>query len=402
MQPDRGLCVFCKGGRMLCGRERCPHLEKARLLFEVHSVAVYKDSIFGKTPPNIFVGSYGYPSVFWGPLVSASETVVDNPADMYGMELSDIIRHRGMLVRGKKQGDVHLKDRMVERAQEVALSYRSIDVEAHFSRKIKPMIVFSPITQPMGPSAPLLDFHVCENPKIPKRVDMIVDDGISAMEAIREMCRYGFDNYYITRVFSAGVLGKKENKRMVPTRWSITAIDDMLSKNYIAEIKSMPSINEFLVFSNEYLSNHFEILLMPGKWEFENFEAWAPNTVWTQGMTNAQITEEHEPYEGRTKYAESQGGGYYASRFAVSEALAKRIKRQAKAVVFREVYEGYMVPVGVWEVRENIRHALMKNGVKFQTLSEALGDIAGRLRLNINDYILKSRIIGQTRLTEWL
>ncbi|MFN3528143.1 MAG: hypothetical protein ACK4YO_03480, partial [Candidatus Altarchaeaceae archaeon] len=77
------------------------------------------------------------------------------------------------------------------------------------------------------------------------------------------------------------------------------------------------------------LFNHFEILLIPGNWEFEQFEAWAPDTLWTIGNESYAINLEAEYYKGRNDYAIKEGGGYYASRLAVLEYL-KKIKRQAR------------------------------------------------------------------------
>ena len=155
-----------------------------------------------------------------------------------------------------------------------------------------------------------------------------------------------------------------------------------------------------MVYESQYLDNHFLILLMPGNWEFENFEAWAPGGLWTSNLKEPQILEEYEPHKGRTGYARFQGGGYYASRLAVVEALNK-MKRQARAVVFREVYEGYVVPMGVWVVRETAREAFRRPFRKFDDLNGALNYINSKLRLPIEKYIQKSKILNQKRLNEF-
>ena len=139
---------------------------------------------------------------------------------------------------------------------------------------------------------------------------------------------------------------------------------------------------------------------MPGSWEFENFEAWAPGSFWSQNIKKTEITEEYEPFGGRTKYADKQVGGYYATRFGIVESLQK-MKRQARVVVFREIYEGYMVPVGVWQVRENIRNAMKSSYKKFPTKKEALNYIKAKLRTSLDEYLKKSRILKQKRLADF-
>ena len=146
--------------------------------------------------------------------------------------------------------------------------------------------------------------------------------------------------------------------------------------------------------------NHFEILLMPGKWAFEQFEAWAPGSAWDEGKRTYNIEHEYEPFEGRTTYAEEEGGGYYAGRLGVVEALAKR-ERQARAIVFREIGREYNVPVGVWEVRQNARHAMSSVPKRFSTFSDALEHLSGRLKIPIAEYKCRSRILPQTRLVDF-
>jgi hypothetical protein len=195
----------------------------------------------------------------------------------------------------------------------------------------------------------------------------------------------------------------------------------MATKHMMESVRDNREIGEPCVYSNTYLDNHFEILFLPGNWEYEQFEsALTPelearvkkrqstislrfeHASWEKWKTDGTInfSEEHEPYWGRSDYAERQGGGYYAARFAVVEALY-RMRRQARAVVFREIGTGYSVPVGVWEVRENVRHAFENPPQKFATREEALAHVASRLAIPLAEYMKKSKVLLQRRLTEF-
>jgi hypothetical protein len=231
-------------------------------------------------------------------------------------------------------------------------------------------------------------------------VDSLVNDGTKAVDAAMELYENKYDVYYLTSVLSSGALGFHERKKLVPTRWSITAVDDMISKGLMEEIRRFPEINEFQVYENTYLENHFEVLMLPGRWEYEQFEAWAPKTLWTLAFDKPVIQEEYEPFDGRTEYAFKEGGGYYAGRFAVTEALY-RMRRQARVIIFREIYEGYIMPVGVWEVRENARKALEKRPKRFGSLKDALDDIKTRLRNPIEEYLKKSELLKQRKLVDY-
>jgi hypothetical protein len=340
---------------------------------------------------------------------------------MYGMGMEEIIASRSSLVRGMKKSDVKLPGKMLAAAQEAVMSIKPVDVEAHFSREPTFALELDDVAHPVGASAPIDKFKVTDNPVIPKRVDQLANDNTLANDALCELLIHGFDVHYLTKILSAGILGKRENKKMVPTKWAITATDDMAAKRLLLEVKNFREISEPQVFSNTYLDNHFEILLLPGSFEYEQFEAALTPEIearkrkllsmggirftpaaWADWKTDGRVnfSEEYEPYGGRSDYAESQGGGYYAARFAVSEALY-RMRRQARVVVFREIGSNYTVPVGVWEVRENVRHAFMNRPDRFVTREAALAAVSERLSVPLSEYMRKSRLLTQRKLTEF-
>ncbi len=396
VSPAR-LCVICKGGRNLCGHSPCPLIPRFRAIPEAGKI---KRSFFGPSY-SVFVGRFGYPDVNIGPLAAIDEKPnLDSPEKWFGMKYSDIIELRSLLLRSKQKENVKSSSRFVLENQELVLASRPTDVEMSFRKRPVYTVSFSDVVQPMGPSAPLERMRVAENPKIHSKVEKIVSDDIKAEHAGFLLYSTGQDVHRISSILSSGVLGIKKSKKLVPTRWSITAVDDMIFRRLAADVRGFPSVDEYMVYSSFYLDNRFEILLMPGSWEYEDFEAWAPGSVWTSKLKKPEILEEYEPFSGRTSYADKEGGGYYAARLGVIEGL-HRMRRQARVVVFREIYEGYVIPLGVWQVRENVRNAFRKPCKKFSTLGEALKDIESRLRLPLNEYRKISRILKQKRLTDF-
>ena len=435
------LCDDCKRH----GRVWCPH--NAALEIRARIAPTLKRDMFGPTPPHVFVGHNFYPNVYWGPLVS-SEAASDDPRDMYGMSLEKIIESRAGLVRGMKKDSVKANSRMLAEAQSAVMSIKPVDVEARFSRDPVFSLETDDVSHPMGASAPIEKFKMTDNPSVPKKVDSLANDSTLANEAIEELLLSGFDVHYLSKLLTAGILGRKQNKKMVPTKWAITATDDMAAKHMMDSVRDNREIDSPCVYSNTYLDNHFEILLLPGNWEYEQFEAALTSDIeermrkrqkaqgigirddvaggrraagpeggsggqyasglkfehaaWEDWKSDGTInfSEEHEPYGGRSDYAERQGGGYYAARLGVVEALYK-MRRQARVVVFREIGTGYTVPVGVWEVRENARHAFENEPAKFATREEALSHVASQLAVPLSEYMRKSKVLLQRRLTEF-
>ncbi len=396
-----GAGGFCP----ICRTRGCAHQEKLETEIRLQQGLRMKKEVFGPSPPNIFVGSYGYPGVDAGPLVAIDSTwsaeALDDPRGWYGSSLQDIVVFRSMLARGKKKTAVRASSREVDQMQEVVLSKKTVDLEVWFRHEPRFSMTFSPVAQPMGPSAEMDRMRLAGNPVVPKKVDAVIEENLKARVAVSELLDKGFEYYYLQKLLSAGMLGEKPRRKLVPTRWSITAADRMIADVHIGKLKAMRDLEEVRVYSNEYLFNHLEILLVPGAWEFEQFESWQKGSGWHSGAGEWGLAAEYEPFEGRSDYAETEGGGYYAGRIGVAEALATKLKRQAKAIIFREIGSEYNLPVGVWEVRESVRHAFEGTPSKFATVEEAKLHLRGRLKNPLENYLRSSRILPQKRITEF-
>ncbi len=339
----------------------------------------------------VFIGSEGYPNLNAGPLGMLVNQV--EPYKLLKMNYENIIAVQTSVIRSNKKQGIFSRERFIDDIQEISLASLPTEVEMIFAKKPSFSVSFDKINQPIGVSAKLESLRLTENPKIDAKVEKVASDDLKASEASRMLYTHGIDVYKITTILSSGALGV--NKKLVPTRWSITATDDIITKGLLKDVRGFKSISDFMIFESLNLDNRFVVLLMPGSWEFENFESWSKGSAWTPG-----IAVEYEPFTGRTGYAETEGGGYYASRIGVAEYL-HRIRRQARVVVFREIYEGYSVPLGVWVVRQSVRDAFKKDPKKFTTLETALGHVASRLKFPLQSYVEKSKMLRQKRLTDF-
>lgn len=361
----------------------------------------FKKEFIGASP-SIFIGYTGYPKVSIGPIASLEEsTSLENPKEWYGQSYSKLIENRSLNMRSKYSENIYNLSKITELIQQLAIASKPTDVELLFKDKPKYKISFSNITQPEGPIANLKKAKITENISIRRYVDKIISDELKANESAGLLYKKGEDVYKISTILSSGILGT-EKKRLVPTRWSITAVDDLIAKQLLEKVRDFPVINEYLVFSSKYLDNRFIILLMPGKWEYENFETWSPGSTWyPKEGKEPLILEEYEPFSGRTSYADKETGGYYAARLAVVERLFS-MKRQARAVVFREIDSGYTVPMGVWVVRETARNAMNTSPKKFNILKEVFDYLRKELKISLESYLKNSKILRQKRLNDFI
>ncbi len=404
----KGLCVACKGGKFLCGKTRCPLLVRANYYLKTMPLIKGLD-VDGASPPSVFIGRIGYPYVYAGPMVPPvheDTSLMDIPELWFGRSMDEIVGFRSMLVRGMHRVNVwrfQEAGRIMDQTRELALSADSVDVELALMKPPRRSLILDDDVQPFGPSAPVRDLRV-GNARWDHQIEKAYyDTDLKAVDAVKTLYSNSVLVTKIQRAFSVGAFGIEQNRRLVPTRWSITAVDDILSKNLREKVKTYPEINEYRIYESRYLDNIFEVLMLPQAWSYEAMEAWYPGTIWNPSGKSVMIYGDWEGYEGRTTYA-SIGGCYYAARLAVCELLEKE-RRQATVLVLREAHPGYIMPVGVWQVRENVRNAMRQAPLKFRTLDEALTHLSCQFKIPLSRWVQNSRLLQdalyQKRLTEY-
>ena len=388
-------CIICRGAKLLCGKTRCPVI--VRFYSQIKTKPLIESlSLEGSSPPDIFVGRIGYPHVSIGPLippVHGNTFILGTPELWRGKTIEEIVDFRSQLVRGKYR--VHVKDleknKIVEFTRELALSKSSAETNAEFLKKPSGTLVLDDEVQPYGPSAPLKNLEVASIKTDHKIEKVFYDTDLKASEAVVWLYSKGVLVSKIQKAFSAGLFGIKKNRKFVPTRWSITAVDSIISQKLLEKVKEFPLINEFRVYEYVALDNRWIILMIPSHWQYELVEAWYPKTTWNPEGKEVAIFSSYENFEGRTTYAEI-GGCYYASRLAVSEYL-EREKRQAGVVILREAHPGFIMPLGVWLVRESVRETLKKQPLKFNNIQEALNYISTKLSIPIRKWVENSELL---------
>lgn len=398
-QGGASRCTLCKGSKMLCGKDRCPILAK---VYSQQKTAPLIDSLEleGSSPPAIFVGRFSYPKVYIGPLtppVHGDTGLMDLPESWSGRAVEEIVDFRSQLVRGKYRVDVHEVDspnRMVQYTRELVLAKESAETEVHFTKKPAGRITLGDEIQPFGPSAPMEKLSVGSYSTDHRIEKAYGDTDLKAAEAVLNLYGKELPVSKIQKAFSAGIFGIGKNRKFVPTRWSITAVDDTIGKALLENTKTYPLINEYRIYEATDFDNRWIIMMMPRPWGYELIEAWYPKTIWNPEGTEIEMCSSSETYNGRKKYAEI-GGCYYSARLAVNELLNAE-KRQAAIAIFREAHAGYIMPLGVWVVREGVRNALKQKPMKFATMQEAHNYISTKLEIPMSRWIKQSDVLKDT------
>ena len=355
-----------------------------------HGNLFSSDSISGTSPPSVFVGSYNYPKVFVGPMVPpihGDTSLLDSPERWKGKSLEDIVNFRLNLVRGIQKISIDQTDgRYIENLQEVAMSSKPTDSDLIFKKSASSNISLDGESAPFGPIGEIKSAKFSGTTSVKSIEKTYYDKDLKAQDAVLNLYNSGIEISKIQKCFSIGMLGQK--RKLVPTKWSITATDDIICKSLTGEILDYSLIDSCKVFSFEHLGNIFSVVLFPHRWIYEMIEAWYSNGIMGFGS-------DYEDARG-IDHPPAIAGAYFAAKLGVLEYLSER-KIQAGVVILREIRPEYAIPVGVWQVREGIREAMNQTPLVADDFENALLLASNKMSISKHEWLTHGNILGLMR-----
>ena len=355
-----------------------------------HANLFTSDSLDGSSPPSVFVGSYGYPKVSVGPMVPpmhGDTTLLDSPELWVGKSLEEIVNFRLSLIRGIKNISINEPNgRYIENLHEVAMSSRPIDSELQFYKNPKPAVSIDGESAPFGPVGEVASakFSSTSSDKSIQRA--YYDHDLKAQDAVVSLYNRGIEISKIQKCFSVGMFGKK--RKLVPTKWSITATDSIIAESLVSEILEFDLIDSCRVFSHDHLGNLFSVVLFPHRWLFENQEAWhTGNGIGFGSDIEDAKGIDHPPVTA---------GAFFAAKLGVAEYLLEK-KYQASALVLREIRPEYAVPVGVWQIREAIRSAMKNEPYIAENFDDGVTFAAKRMSVSKSEWLSKGNMLNMLK-----
>ncbi len=352
----------------------------------------------GTSPPSVFVGSYNYPKVGVGPMVPpihGDTSLLDIPEKWIGKTLEEIVNFRLNLIRGIQKIPVtETEGRYIENLQDVAMSSKPIDSDIEFHKNTIPVASIDSESAPFGPLGEIKKIKFSDSTSEKSIEKVYYDKDLKAQDAVLNLYNSGIEISQIQKCFSIGMLGQK--RRLVPTRWSITATDDIISNSLVSEILDFDLIDSCRVFTFNHLGNSFSVILFPHRWLFEMEEAWYTE----QGRIGfGSDIEDARGIDHPPKIA----GAYFAAKLGVAEYLVAN-QIQAAVLVLREIRPEYAVPVGVWQIREGIREAMKQRPFIADSLEEGIDYACKPLSISKSEWLAKGdllKLIKQKSITEF-
>ncbi len=242
-------------------------------------------SIDGSTPPSVFVGAYNYPSVLVGPMlppIHGDTRIFDSPEKWGTLSFNDVLRLRFGMICGTKKIKVNdVEGRYIQDLQHVALSSKSLDSDIVFDGGVHSntthanRLAFDDDTICCGPVGTIESVKFSGTSTPSKQIqNTYYDTDMHASDAIMTLYESGVAVSSIYRSLSMGMLGIGDNRKLVPTKWSITATDSIISSQLLNEVRQYDIIDACKVFWHSHFGNTFAIVLFPHMWMFELVEAW--------------------------------------------------------------------------------------------------------------------------------
>jgi len=380
-----------------CGKGKCPVCARNNSLLKAKPK--FKEE-FTSDAVAPFIGRFGYPNINVGilapPQPEEESWLFDAPKywATKSYDIPRIVDFRSSLLNSRHILNVKNNEKLLEITQDIAMASNPVDIDVTLKEKPRFRLTIDSHMAPTGPNAPLKRAELTQNPKIHTKVYKVYDDtDLKAADAVNYLYKHNFDENFLSKILSVGTLGIKTSRKLVPTRWSITATDDTIGKNLINEVKDFQQLGTHYAFFGNYLGNYYLLLFFPEPWSYELFETYAPpNCRFNQPLRH---TTDHETYTGRKTYANNTVGGYYTVRLAILEKL-KKMRRQASVLALRFITDEYSMPLGVWVTRESARKAVANKATEFSS-KELMFDYAKKLvknKFNYNvDFILEKSVL---------
>jgi hypothetical protein len=231
----------------------------------------YSKSMSVFTPPGIFVEAAKYPTLWTGVLASTEPSehlsIHDFPGAWRGLGLETILMMREQLYRFVLPIDARLKEpgSDLELIQSISLSVSpvalSVEVDSLPPRNLQIMG-----TQlPYSPLVPVKRMELVSEPEISQVALKITEDDIPSTDAIWKLVDFEYSLDQISKFMSVGLLGRMNNRRLVPTRAAYKAVIDTYINRAIAEIMDAKGQSTYRLQSSNLLGNKVTVVIQPGK-----------------------------------------------------------------------------------------------------------------------------------------
>jgi hypothetical protein len=321
---------------------------------------------FGSAP---IVGEKNYP--FLQIHNSSNEDKANNfmnSGEIVKQGYKDIFELKAKNILGSTQ-NTHIRrttDRINNEIIDIYKSKKAIEFNSTFETEIKfDKVLTNKFAGVVGSKNELESLNATENTATNKQIEKYESNDAKAKEAVIKLYEKGENEQQIIHLLALGIFGVSINKKLVPSKWAITAYDTMIQTHLHKKILKYNPINQYEVYYYQNKSDTHVNILLPDNYMGTHTEDWANS--YSDEWNGFNVDWFNNSNKLSTPEA-LNAGGYYATKIALNEHLNSR-KKQAAAIMIRRIRD-YDVPLGVVFVRECVRESFKHQVFKTSSFSE--------------------------------
>lgn len=243
-------------------------------------------------------------------------------------------------------------EKITEELTNIYKAKKPTQFASHFEKQIQfTKLLTNKVAGIMGSQNNLVKLHSTENTTTSKKIEKYTQEDIKSKEAIISLYEKGINEHQIINLLALGSFGISTNKKLVPTKWAISAYDQTIEKHLHKKILNYSIIENYEIYHYFDKGNDFYIVLLPETFSGEIVESW-DDIIERDYVSVDNTLNKQEP---------ETAGGFWATKCGIHELLHKR-KKQSSYISLRHI-TNYEIPLGVVFVRECVREALSKEPI---------------------------------------
>ncbi|TFG11901.1 hypothetical protein EU537_10960 [Candidatus Thorarchaeota archaeon] len=307
------------------------------------------------SPPGIFIESGKYPRLRAGilatPQPSEFTSIYDHPEAWMGLNRDAIVSMRRNLYFFSLPVDARtMRPRYaVDILRTIALSVSPVALSVEATTLPPRDLIMRFGSLPSSPEVHADSFEIISKPEVSKVAEKISGKDIPACEGILRLLDYDYSLEQVTRLLSVGLLGRHQNRRLLPTSNASRVVADTVSSHVQNMFADIEPRDQYRIHISRPLGELMVVVSCPGKPALDYFRV--------------------ERYQGRTR----RGFSSSDEEIGASDARTASYANSAKLSAMQHMWKKKSgMKITVFHLSNNVRNQILNGWIPRAGVSAAL------------------------------
>jgi hypothetical protein len=175
----------------------------------------------------------------------------------------------------------------VDNLQRIALSVSPVALNVEATTLPPRDITMRSGSLPSSPEVHIDSLEIISKPEVSKVAEKISEQDIPASEGILRLLDYDYSIEQVTRLLSVGLLGRHENRRLLPTRNASRVVADTLSAHVKTMFANREGEKEYRIHISRPLGELMVVVTRPGRPDLDYFRIERYRGATNKGFSSA-------------------------------------------------------------------------------------------------------------------